>query len=349
MHKAVILNTAHRCLKDALTGPLDPGATEPFERTKKWIESVVKPAFLAQFPLKHKHSLGKTTKERAYRKWCLENRLFLNPLNDLGPFSIGARDVLSTPSIIVGLHEGPYYQGFFNQMKQEFVSARYLYYEGLNDKEPHYSDRGVLLFNTLDYPEYSLASEKMKSAFRVAYSLFDKVAFFLNHYLSLGIPERQIYFRTFWFTRAKNARTLRSEFQNRKNWPLRGLFWLMKDLYDDSQEAGEALEPDAQLLAEIRNHLEHKYLKLHLDLWGGPAKAKDPILKALVDTLARSLYREDFVAKTLRLLKLARAALIYLSLAIHGEERERAKLRDPNMIVPPMFLDTWDDDWKGRL
>src|SRR5207245_1998729 len=88
--------------------------------------------------------------------------------------------------------------GFFNQIKQEFVSARYLYYEGLRSKGPHFSDRDVLLYNTLDYPVYSLATEKLRAAFRLAYSLFDKISFFLNHYLQLGHNPNKVSFRGVW-------------------------------------------------------------------------------------------------------------------------------------------------------
>lgn len=36
-------------------------------------------------------------------------------------------------------------------MKQEYVSARFMLYEGLCDTMLHFSDRGVRLFDTLDY------------------------------------------------------------------------------------------------------------------------------------------------------------------------------------------------------
>ena len=40
-------------------------------------------------------------------------------------------------------------------------------------------------------------------AFRMAYSLLDKVAYFLNNYLALGIPERMVNFHTFWYIKQK--------------------------------------------------------------------------------------------------------------------------------------------------
>ncbi len=175
--------------------------------------------------------------------------------------------------------------------------------------------------------------------------MFDKMAFFLNRYLELSIPERSITFRTFWYERQERRRGLRPVFRELQNWPLRGLFWLGKDLYEDEPGFREAIEPDAQQLAEIRNHLEHKYLKLHEDLWRGSHLELDDMTRAMTDTLALSVYRYDFETKTLRLLKMVRAALIYLSLAIHQEER-CAESRDPDRPILSMESDVWEDEWK---
>jgi hypothetical protein len=63
------------------------------------------------------------------------------------------------------------------------------------------------------------------------------------------------------------------------------------------------------------------------------------------DDLAYSIQREDFEAKTLRVLRHARAGLVYLSLAMHREERRRAENKDITRTMP-MTLDIWEDDWK---
>lgn len=345
-HAAVFLKYAHTDLRTALLSALHENARKGFDKCRMRIESVLSAECLNKDVDMHTFSLGVSEGEIRYRQWCLKNRLFLNPLNDLGPYPIAARDIFSTPSIVVDIDAGPYYPGYFNQMKQEFVSARYLYYEGVYAEQPHFSDRDVLLFNTLDYPTYSLATEKVKAAFRMVYSLFDKIAYFLDHYLGLSIPEKKVTFKTFWYEALDKKKGLRPEFQQRQNWPLRGLFWLSKDLFEDKPGFRESIEPDAQELSEIRNHLEHKYLKLHEDLWSGPASDNDEVSLALADTLAFSTYRREFEAKTLRLIKMARAALIYLSLAIHCEEQRRAKERGPGSIVPGMLLDVWEDEWK---
>jgi len=59
-------------------------------------------------------ALGSSEDERAYRRWCLLEVLFLNPLNDLGPHSIAAQDVLTLPNFVTTLSEPPVLVGFFN-------------------------------------------------------------------------------------------------------------------------------------------------------------------------------------------------------------------------------------------
>jgi hypothetical protein len=174
----------------------------------------------------------------------------------------------------------------------------------------------------------------------------DKIAYFVNDYLALGIPDHRVSFRSLWYEQGDRRKLLRPDLRQRENWPLRGLFWLSKDLSEDAPGFREALEPDARDIALIRNHLEHKYLKLHDELWCGPGDADAKVLSFLTDSLAKSMYRSDFAAKTLRLMKAARAALIYLSLAVRREELSRESSRDPSKIIVPNPLDVWEDDWK---
>ena len=243
-------------------------------------------------------------------------------MNDLGPLSIAARDVLTLPSLTdsIANPRPPAVIGFFNQMKQEFVSARYFYYDGIHNETLHFSDRDVLLYNTLDYPVYSLGTEKLRAVFRGAYSLFDKIAVFLNDYFTLGINPRQVSFRSVWYgAKGSTKRSLLPPFVNCPNWPFRGLFWLSKDLFEEAFQV--VTEPDAAALNEIRNHVEHKYLQLHEVLINDLQFVES-------DRIGYSLCVDDFAAKTLRLLKLARAALVYLSLAVHCEERQRRQSED---------------------
>ncbi|TCK23508.1 hypothetical protein EV667_3344 [Ancylobacter aquaticus] len=293
--------------------------------------------------LEEEHSLGRSRAEKAYRRWCLEKRLFLNPMNDLGTYSIAAIDSLVLPSITLAFDKGgampPAVFGLFNQLKQEFATARFFLFEGMTADTVHFADKYVKLTNTLDYPSYGVNVEKARQAYRMTYSLFDKIAFFLNHYLELGIPETKVYFSSIWYETKGNPRPLRPFFQDRANWPLRGLFWLSKDLYDP--ELQKATEPDAEDLAVLRHHLEHKYCQIH-EQWGVTfANFND----AETEKIGLHVGRHDFEAKALRLVGLARAAIIYLCLAVHREERLR-KDGNPDAISIPMLANTWDDKWK---
>jgi hypothetical protein len=340
-HRTVFTTFAYRDLDFALSshadfeGYSDEGAKEAYKNRRDRIGNEEKISKLeGRFKLDD-FSLGETEAEKQYRAWVLQEGLFLNPLNDLGRHSVAATDSLVLPSFTLGISEPPTWLGFFNQLKQEFVSARWTYYEATNADGSHFSDRDVTLYNTLDYPSYGLASERLKISYRMAYSLFDKIAFFLNDYLKMEIPERQVYFKTLWFEQSRKKK-LRTEFLKRENWPWRGLYWLSKDFFDE--DLGAVAEPDAQQLYRIRNRLEHSYLKLH-EMGSG-----NPPGDLFHDRLAYSLGWDDFARKTLRVLNLARAALIYLALGMEREESGRKSSDNP--LIGGAQLDHWEDEWK---
>lgn len=276
---------------------------------KDWIESFLDVKGIAALdPLKGQDGSA-TEEERSYRHWCLSNCLYLNPLNDLGPHFIAAEDPLGLPSIIVPVDSPHRFVSFFDQMKQEYVSARWLLYEGQRAKVSHFSDRGVALFATEPRPSLGLAVEKVKAAYRISYSLFDKISFFINFYMELGIPERQVTFRTLW--RPGEKLPIRAEFDRTGNWGFCALYWLSKDFFEKTND--EVAEPQARRLSEIRNFLEHKYLRVTV---------ADPPA-APPDDLALTVPRNQFEAKAVHLLKLARSALIYLAVGCNLEEKRR--------------------------
>jgi LA2681-like HEPN len=112
---------------------------------------------------------------------------------------------------------------------------------------------------------------------------------------------------------------------------------LSKDFFDN--ELSATADPDAQELYKIRNKLEHSYLKLH-DIGSGN-RLGDPFH----DQMAYSLGYDEFERRTLRVLRLARAALIYLALGMDREERRRHASKDgSDGLTMPMTIDTFDDE-----
>lgn len=251
--------------------------------------------------------------ERDYRLWCIENSLFLNPLNDVFTQSVVARDILHIPAMTLKREDKPIYPSLFNQIKQEFVTARFLFYEGAYHERPHFSDKGVDLYRVFDMPLYSIQVEKVKIAFRLCYSIFDKIAYLLNIYLELGIDRNKVSFRNIWHKSGNCKNPIRTDIILAHNSALRGLFWLSKDL--DEKESSP-IEPEAKEIATIRNYIEHKSFKV--------VEAKNPCWSEAPETY--EIEQDAFCDKTLRLLRLTRSALLYLSSAIYETESSKPPL-----------------------
>ncbi|QWS00198.1 LA2681 family HEPN domain-containing protein [Bacillus cereus] len=277
--------------------------------------------------------------EEEYRKWCLENKLFLNPLNDISKSKIADQDIFGLPSITAPINQRyPIFHSYFNQLKQEYVSARWFLYESLKH-EQHFSDSQVGFYNTLDYQMYGLSVQKLRISFKTVYSIFDKIAYFLNEYYQIGISKNQISFKSIWYKNLRaNKLNIRDEIKFQKNGPLKGLFWLSKDFYYKGDiDYRNVIEPDAQKLDEIRNHLEHKFLSIHIPFRAD--RIQDESLSP------ESVNEDELYVRTLKLIQLSRAALIYLSLSVHIEEQKR-KEKYKEKFIPSVKLDYIDDTEK---
>lgn len=279
--------------------------------------------------------------ELTYRKWALDNNLFLNPLNDLPVYELCfAADVLHLPKMRVKIDDKLVFHGMFNQLKQEYIFARYQYYCGqqVNNKV-HFADKDTYLLNFADYPQYSLRIEMIKSSFKTLYSLLDKVAFFMNYYFELGIKERDISFHSIWYTKKSGKYGYKyNNFLNPKmNFALASIYWISKDFYE---ELLDSPNPHAMRIREIRNSLEHKYVKITWGLFRERGSGE-------IDDLALYISEVELSNETLKLLKLIREVIICLALAVGIEEDNRSgKLSNSNVIAPTVTLMEYDDDWK---
>jgi len=299
-----------------------------FESTPAFIKKI-----LQHLPLKK--GISEDKEEQNYRQWVLESHLFLHPLNDLPDHNFCyATDFLHLPNIIFGINENPVCLGIFNQIKQEYIFARYLYYESLHILEkPHFADKDTYLVDTLDYSLYSIRLEKMKTAFRILYSLLDKVAFFINCYFNIGLDESEINFNTFW-------KKVKSTLQNEKyvdltqNTPLNAICWIRKDFYE---KLCESPNPDAKYLKDLRHALEHKYVKICL--------AKELMQDTrYIDDLAKYYSEQELRDHTLSMLNIVREVIIYLVMAVEIEEKNKAsKIKTPIGNIP---MTSYEDEWK---
>jgi len=258
-------------------------------------------------------SLGRSKMEKTYREWCISHSLFLNPLNDFVHAKIVSSDSFFLPGITARVDAPPFYHTIYNQLKQEYASARYLLFEGASGGKPHFSDNGNLQIDTLDYAVYSFHVEKIKIAFRLCYSIFDKIAYLLNDYLEVGLQPNDVTFRKVWYQKGSHKPPrLNAHLMNSQNWALRGLFWLSKDLITNESDFSSNILPESTQLVAIRNFMEHKSFMV-IEVGNS---------KRVHDEKTFQITRDDLISKTLTLMKMARAAMMYLSFAIHIEERK---------------------------
>lgn len=260
------------------------------------------------------NSFGKTKVEEKYRKWAIENTLFLNELNDAISDPIVAIDYIHLPSMIYNIRKNHsnFHFGLFNQIVQEYTSARYLFYEGTHEKRSvHLADRKVLIMEV----EMNVTSHSdfcIRTSFKTLYSLFDRIAYFINEYYDLGIHIEDVSFKSIW--KDKNERkkysyknTLVSYCEN--NHMLNALYWLSKDIYEDNYK--RPTKPTSKGIYTLRNWLEHRYVVSTLD---DDAENNDWIY--FISTI-------DLCKTTLELLHLSREAIIYLSFSLHIEEENK--------------------------
>lgn len=318
-HKYIMLIRAAQLLRSAIETGLPKYAKDSFVSLyNKLLRSLGRNenTMPENIPVKE-FSLGRSKDERLYRRWCLHNQLFLNPLNEISELSAFAHDILTLPPLDTKGLKSPIYHALFNEIKQEFVFSRYLLYRSREPRDK-FVNKALHVIDTLDYPEYGLHIQQLKTSFRIAYGIFDKLAYFLNEYLQLGVQKDSVSFRKIWHTKHKNGLHLRQEFLSRPNWALRGLYWLSKDLYEPDEYA-ETLEPQSKDLRIIRNHLEHKCLRVFWmladDKCGEVGSSKQRL-----DRVTYNISKEDLEEKTYRILSLVREAIVYTVFAVWTEE-----------------------------
>lgn len=148
---------------------------------------------------------------------------------------------------------------------EEFTTARWFYYEGVEQapRKKHFAEKRID-YGAVGYSSItSLSKAKILASFRICHSIFDKMAFFLNEYLELGISDKnEINLRTLWCVNFPQNKQLRDSMkQYLDNLHLKALYWLSKDVYYRESDE-EMVEPATRDWNKIRNHLTHQYLRV---------------------------------------------------------------------------------------
>ena len=279
------------------------------------------------------YKMGNTEEEIAYRKWCLRNHLYLNPLNEVieletlfahDPLTITSyiEDICATDSISGNDAEPPRWFAMLNQLKEEYAYARYLCYAGSElYGDVHFADKDVKLsLASYDYSNYSIRIEQLKSSFRILYSMLDQISFFVNDYWKIGLEERKA--TAFNIFRAKNY--------PKDNLVLNSLYWVLSEFYE---KYGDSETPSEKHLGILRNALEHKFVKVHEYQWNRKLQLESDSFYHISE--------DDLKKYTMRLLELAREALMYLVYAIGVDNSKRGRPDNAGLMPLSDFPDEW--------
>jgi hypothetical protein len=324
-HTHQFVLTARELLLKAIQCPLVEPAISDFKATLAGIDDLI--ARHGEFrpePQEEKTSHGPF--HQFLREFCARHSLYLTPSTVLGR---PEWSVYGDPLYITGMHTAldddtkfDRCITFLNQIKQDYVLARYFLVQSQYKSDVVETiDRDVALYYPLDYSMHSAYIQLLKMSFRLAIDVLDKIALFVRDYFGVGsISEERVNFRTFW-AETPTSTTLRPELASKQNWFLLALF----DLALDFRKGGAY-----EWMYQKRNILTHRFLALH-DVVQPTGKDGD-IPRAQIN---------DFVLDCLTAMQVARAAAMYLILAVEVEEGKIPQSGQFTMVSGTLVDDTF--------
>lgn len=280
-----------------------------FKKKMGNIENLIKDKTQLSKSLKHKRysEEGLTNFEKFYLDFCSRNKLFLN-------FHIldHTCDVAVIDSVFIRTISDK--ETFFrltkiiNQIKEDYATARLLLVQSIYRRDDfNRISKRTTLINTMDYSAFHIYSGLLKTAYRIGYNIFDKIAFFIKDYLDLKMEGKRIYFYTIWQSNKK----VKEPIINTKNISLFALY----DIYLDFQN-----DECYNQLRKIRNSLVHRTLTIY-----------DSRMTKDYDENSddKNIGWDTMFNKTIEMMFLVKCATVYLINFVELEERKkREKYKD---------------------
>ena len=292
-------------------------AKKAFEDELQKIESLFKDKRDLTKKLKHpKYNSAKISEfEKFYLDFCIKEKLFLNFHIHENQCEAAIIDPIFISGLITKIDDNDtFYQlaKHINQIKEDYAVARLLLVQSQFKRKDFDSiSRRTTFVNTLDYSQFNLYLGLLKSAFKEAYNIFDKIAVFINDYYKLGLSDR-IYFISIW----QKDEKIRGEILKSENLSLYALY----DIYQDFKSKHH------KKIQNIRNALTHRKLVIFDSTLTDWDKKDDK----------HNIGYDTMLIETINLLRLTKSAIIYLINFVKIEEDKKRK----NGLIAPMFVDT---------
>lgn len=225
-----------------------------------------------------------------YERWVNENYLRINRFCDVEQFSqLSLSDNVKLPYVMDTKERHGLFESSFEEMKRTFMETR------------------KIVFSTM-MGQDAVNIELLKMSYKNLYSIFDKIAVFLQAYLRLPIEVYQADFAKIWYDKKNN---IRQEFLARtNNISLLALYNVNLDVYG-SKRFDYVIDEQTKDLQRIRNFIEHKIVRI----CDGPMFNDDYQL---------TISKRELTINTVRLAQLVRCAIIYLcNFVLHAEFDEK--------------------------
>lgn len=308
----------------------------------------------------------RTKIESRYLRWCAKNKLFINDLNDLCIDEIVFQDVIGLPSITqrintsLSLKEQLVFHSNFDELRNEYTYARYLIFQAseIKDESKHFYNATYAHTDDTLHAIDNLKTSHLKSAFRILYSIFDKISYFLTKYLKFEVNDRHISFSKVFGNNKNRKFQPREVLKNSNNYFIHALFYILKEIEEVDSEHFDIFTNSKQYrFSKIRNHLEHRSFRIvddfgyrlntEFDFYHSAMYEKlltrkheliegdlinsdefKEVLEQIQDKEKKANYIlempiSEFEESLLTLARLIRNSLMYLSLAVHLEESWR--------------------------
>lgn len=332
-YRASIYIMAYQDIKSVLDDPklVQVGGLEAkkaFERELAYIESRFQDKSLLKKNIKHPRykTKGLTKFENYYLDFCSQERLFLNFHIHDDHCEAAIEDPVFIRLVTKVDDNDTFYNlaKQLNQIKEDYAVARLnLVQSQYKQKAFDNISRRTSYVYALDYSQFNLYIGLLKSAFKDAFNILDKIAVFINDYYQLGFKENDIYFDSI---RGKGRKAsiweendvIRKEILNSENLSLYALYDIYRDFKSNRHRRTQ----------NIRNALTHRRLVVF-----------DSLLVSVEDkTDKHNIDSDTLLKETIDLMRLTKAAIIYLINFVNTEEEKKNNASDKPILS--MYADT---------
>lgn len=299
INHSLIIRDAYNCFKIVLED--DNFSQEMKVKSKEYVDEILK-EFKKEFLESESEGEIKIEVEDDFEwfmvNYCWENRLYLNLCNFCQRCRNSIGDTIVIEKMINEISDGVENDSFLvlssylNQLKMDYVSARFLLilsqYDGF---DLDVITKHVFIVDTQFSEENDIRIQLLKDAFKNFFNILDKIAYFMNDYLNLGVGQNYIGFQNVWFKKGNYNQGINEKLLKMDNQGLTALYDIYLELKRDNEKF---------YLRDTRNLLTHKYLRITEN----PTKNSKTVEELHNETIEVAILAKNAIIYLMRLVKI---------------------------------------------